>query len=83
MTTLIATPINLHLKTVPNCSKRAQTIARTFKFEDFLDSIKFVRRIATKGEAAQHHSHVNIRWNKVTLVLTTHHSQTLPHGRCF
>lgn len=64
--------IKLHLKAVPNWSKRAQTISRTFKFERFLDGISFVRRIATKAEKAQHHPDINIRWNKVTLVLTTH-----------
>ena len=72
MAALIAKQVNLHLKTVPNWSKRAQTISRTFQFEGFLDGITFVRRIAAKAEKAQHHPDINIRWNKVTLVLTTH-----------
>ena len=72
MAALIAKQIKLDLKSVPNWSKRAQTISRTFKFEGFLDGINFVRQIATKAEKAQHHPDINIRWNKVTLVLTTH-----------
>ncbi len=64
--------INLDLKTIPNWSKRGRVISRTFKFEGFLDSINFVRRIATKAEKAQHHPDMDIRWNKVTLALTTH-----------
>jgi pterin-4a-carbinolamine dehydratase len=45
MPTLTAKQVGLHLKAVPNWSKRAKTILRTFKFEGFLDSIAFVNRI--------------------------------------
>lgn len=61
-----------HLKTVPNWSKRAQTISRTFKFEGFLNSIAFVNRIAKKAQKINHHPDIDIRFNKVTLKLTTH-----------
>jgi 4a-hydroxytetrahydrobiopterin dehydratase len=64
--------VNLHLKAIPNWSKRAQTIVRTFKFEGFLDSIDFVKRIAKRAEKRNHHSGIDIRFNKVTLTLTTH-----------
>ena len=72
MATLLTKQINLHLKTVPNWMKRAKTITRTYQFKAFLEGIRFVRRIATKAEKAQHHPDIDIRWNKVTLVLTTH-----------
>lgn len=64
--------IKLRSKAVPKWSKRGQTISRTFKFEGFLDSISFVRRVAAKAEKANHHPDINIRWNKVTLSFTTH-----------
>ena len=64
--------VNLHLKAIPNWSKRAQTIVRTFKFEGFLNSIDFVNRIAKRAEKRNHHPDIDIRFNKVTLTLTTH-----------
>ena len=72
MPALTPKQISLHLKTVPNWSKRAQTIHRTFKFEGFLKSIDFVNRIAGKAQKMNHHPDIMIRFNKVTLKLTTH-----------
>src|SRR5664279_3863179 len=69
----MSTPqVRLHLKSVPNWSKRAQTILRTFKFKEFLQSMKFINRIARKAQKANHHPDIDIRFDKVTLKLTTH-----------
>ena len=64
--------IKLNLQAVPNWSKRAQTILRTFKFEGFLKSMDFVNRIARKAQKLNHHPDIDIRFDKVTLKLTTH-----------
>ena len=72
MPALTTKRVSLHLKAVPNWSKRAQTILRTFKFEGFLNSIDFVNRIARKAQKINHHPDIDIRFNKVTLKLTTH-----------
>ena len=72
MSALTTQQISLYLKTVPNWSKRAQTIFRTFKFEGFLDSLSFVNRIAKRAQKSNHHPDIDIRFNKVTLTLTTH-----------
>jgi 4a-hydroxytetrahydrobiopterin dehydratase len=72
MPALTTKQVSLHLKAVPNWSKRAQTIFRTFKFEGFLKSIDFVNRIARKAQKINHHPDIDIRFNKVTLTLTTH-----------
>ena len=61
-----------HLKGVPEWSKRAQTILRTFKFERFLESLDFVNRLARKAQKLNHHPDINIRFNKVKLTLSTH-----------
>jgi 4a-hydroxytetrahydrobiopterin dehydratase len=60
------------LKAVPNWSKRAQTIFGHYKFEGFLESIDFVNRIARKAQKINHHPDIDIRFDKVTLTLTTH-----------
>jgi len=72
MPALTTKQVSLHLKAVPNWSKRGQTILRTFKFEGFLKSIAFVNRIARKAQKVNHHPDIDIRFNKVTLTLTTH-----------
>jgi 4a-hydroxytetrahydrobiopterin dehydratase len=64
--------ISLHLKAVPQWSKRAQLISRTFKFEGFLKAIEFVNRGAKQAQKVNHHPDIDIRFNKVTLKLTTH-----------
>src|SRR5258707_11425489 len=64
--------ISLHLKAVPHWSKRGQTILRTFKFKGFLESLDFVKRIAKKAQKINHHPDIDIRFDKVTLKLTTH-----------
>jgi 4a-hydroxytetrahydrobiopterin dehydratase len=64
--------IKLNLQAVPSWSKRAQTILRTFKFEGFLRGIEFVNRIAAKAQKMNHHPDIDIRFDQVTLTLTTH-----------
>ena len=72
MPALTTKQVGLHLRAVPNWSKRAQTIFRTFKCKGFLESIDFVNRIARKAQKANHHPDIDIRFDKVTLKLTTH-----------
>ena len=47
-------------------------ILRTFQFKDFPAAIKFTNAVAELAEEAWHHPDIDIRWNKVTLSLTTH-----------
>jgi len=49
-----------------------EVLRRTFVFADFTASVGFVVRVGFLAEAADHHPDIDIRWNKVTLVLTTH-----------
>jgi 4a-hydroxytetrahydrobiopterin dehydratase len=72
MPALHSKQIKLHLQAVPNWSKRAQTILRTFKFEGFLKGIHFVNRIAAKAQKMNHHPDIDVRFDQVTLTLTTH-----------
>ena len=72
MPALIAKQVSIHMKSVPNWSKRAQIIVRTFKFDGFPASIAFVRQIAAKSQKLNHHPNIDIRYDKVRLALTTH-----------
>jgi 4a-hydroxytetrahydrobiopterin dehydratase len=64
--------IILALSTLPEWSRSGEMISRTFAFKDFPAAMKFVNAVAELAEQAQHHPDVDIRWNKVTLALTTH-----------
>ena len=72
MPALNARQVKLHLKALPGWSKRAQILRRTFKFKGFLMSIAFVRRIAKQAQKINHHPDIDIRFDRVTLTLTTH-----------
>jgi 4a-hydroxytetrahydrobiopterin dehydratase len=60
------------LAAIPQWQKAGSVIFRTFQFKDFPAAIRFVNAVAEMAEAAWHHPDIDIRWNKVTLALTTH-----------
>jgi 4a-hydroxytetrahydrobiopterin dehydratase len=47
-------------------------ISRTFTLGNFVEAVEFVNRVTELAEEANHHPDVDIRWNKVTLRLSTH-----------
>ena len=67
-----AAQIKTALATLPEWKKQGVLITRTFQFKDFPAAIKFVDAVAELAEQAWHHPDIDIRWNKVTLTLTTH-----------
>jgi len=72
MPALTPKQIKIHLKTAADWAHRARTLRRTFKFAGFLKSIAFVDRIARKAQKLNHHPDIDIRFDQVTLTLTTH-----------
>jgi 4a-hydroxytetrahydrobiopterin dehydratase len=60
------------LASIPNWKLKDAAIVRTFEFKDFPAAIKFVETVAALAEEAWHHPDIDIRWNKVTLTLSTH-----------
>jgi 4a-hydroxytetrahydrobiopterin dehydratase len=69
--------ILLALATVPQWRRQGDVIARTFQFKDFPAAMKFTNAVAALAEQAWHHPDIDIRWNKVTLTLTTHDASGL------
>lgn len=72
MAKLTPNEIKAALELTPHWSKKGGTLIRTFQFKDFPAAINFVDKIARLAEKAWHHPDIDIRWNKVTLTLTTH-----------
>ena len=72
MKKLKAVEIKTALATVPEWKLQGGAIVRTFQFKDFPAAINFVNAAAEPAEKAWHHPDIDIRWNRVTLTLTTH-----------
>jgi len=53
-------------------AKKGNEIMRCFEFKDFGEALKFVNKVGRLAEKANHHPDIDIRWNKVTLKLSTH-----------
>ena len=64
--------IKAALAEAPNWKKKGAMIARTYEFKDFVAAMKFVNAAAKLAEQAWHHPDIDIRWNKVTLALSSH-----------
>ena len=47
-------------------------LRRSIKFDSFLAGIDAVRRVGEHAESKDHHPDIDIRWNRVRLVLSTH-----------
>ena len=62
------------LAAVPEWSLAGEAIQRTYGFKNFVESVAFVNRAAAAAEAANHHPDILIRYNKVTMTLSTHDS---------
>lgn len=56
----------------PEWDLEGESISRMFVFADFGEAMGFVNRVSLAAEKADHHPDIDIRWNKVTLVLSTH-----------
>ena len=61
-----------YLQMVDNKKLFFDSIQRTFLFKDFVEAMKFVNVVAQEAERLQHHPDILVRWNKVTLTLSTH-----------
>ncbi|MDX2131325.1 MAG: 4a-hydroxytetrahydrobiopterin dehydratase [Planctomycetota bacterium] len=62
------------LPAVPEWAEVGEALQRTYQFRDFVSAMAFVTKVAAYAEQAQHHPDIMIRYNKVTLTLSTHDS---------
>ena len=59
-------------ETLPDWQLDDETLRRTMTFDDFKTAFGFVATVALAAERANHHPDIDIRWNEVTLALSTH-----------
>jgi 4a-hydroxytetrahydrobiopterin dehydratase len=66
------TAVEEGLQHLPGWERRGNEIVKTFQRADFAQAMTFVNEVAAAAEAAGHHPDIDIRWNKVTLTLSSH-----------
>ena len=72
MAELTPEQVKAALASLKQWNKQSAVIARTYQCKDFKAALAFVNQVAELAEQAQHHPDIDIRWNKVTLALSTH-----------
>lgn len=65
------------LTRLPEWARAGQTISRRYKLAGFAAAMAFVNRVAAAAEQADHHPDIDVRYDAVTLALTTHYSKRL------
>jgi 4a-hydroxytetrahydrobiopterin dehydratase len=76
-TDLTSEQIDAFLTAHPEWDRDGESITRVFVFSDFNEAMGFVVQIGMASEVADHHPDIDIRWNKVTCVLSTHDQDAL------
>lgn len=64
--------VEAFLDSHPEWELNGKEIRRTFVFKNFSESMGFVTRVGLDAEKSDHHPDIDIRWNQVTLTLSTH-----------
>lgn len=74
MAVLSEAEIQSSLQKLSGWKYRDKAIRRVYEFPDFSQAMKFVNKVAEAAEQANHHPDIDIRYNKVTMSLTSHDS---------
>jgi 4a-hydroxytetrahydrobiopterin dehydratase len=72
MPTLTRAEIEQRLKTTHGWTLEGPAIKKKYTFNDFMDAIAFVNRLAPEAEKADHHPDILINYKRVTLTYSTH-----------
>jgi 4a-hydroxytetrahydrobiopterin dehydratase len=72
MSLLTKKEIRLALHELKGWTLHGKEIVIKFEFVDFARAMGFVNSVALFAERENHHPDIDIRWNKITLTLSTH-----------
>ncbi|MBI2620421.1 MAG: 4a-hydroxytetrahydrobiopterin dehydratase, partial [Ignavibacteriales bacterium] len=64
--------ITAKLKELKGWRREGKEIRKVVELKDFVHAMGFVGSVALLAEKLNHHPDIDIRWSKVTLVLSTH-----------
>lgn len=74
MAILTDSEIQQALGRLPGWERNGMAIQRVFQFPDFKAAMQFVNKVADAAEQAKHHPDIDVRYNKVTMLLVSHDS---------
>jgi 4a-hydroxytetrahydrobiopterin dehydratase len=66
-----------HLTKLPGWTRANGAISRTYQFAGFTQAMEFVNQVAEAADDVNHHPDIDVRYDKVTLMLTTYDSHGL------
>lgn len=69
---LTAREIKEKLKSLDGWRHEGRFITKTFEFDEFMDGISFLNKVARVAEAQEHHPDIKVRYTKVKLSVQTH-----------
>ncbi|HYE02055.1 MAG TPA: 4a-hydroxytetrahydrobiopterin dehydratase [Phycisphaerales bacterium] len=64
--------VESQLMSHPEWSEAGGALQRTYQFRNFAEAMAFVNKVAAAAERSNHHPDILVRYNKVTLTLSTH-----------
>ncbi len=64
--------IQTQLIALQGWQRKGLEITKVYEHKNFVKAMEFVNSVALLAERANHHPDIDIRWNKVTLTLSTH-----------
>jgi 4a-hydroxytetrahydrobiopterin dehydratase len=72
MAKLSSEEVSAGLERLPGWRRDGEAIARTYELPDFRTALGFVGFVGELAEQMNHHPDIDVRYNRVRLVLSTH-----------
>jgi len=72
MAKLAPEQISEKLRGLAGWEHKGETIAKRYKFKEFMDGIRFINRIAEIAESMDHHPDITINYTRITFTCSTH-----------
>jgi len=69
---LTAREIEKKLRTLGGWQHRGHFITRTFVFDEFMDGVSFINKVARIAEHQEHHPDIKVRYTTITISVQTH-----------
>jgi 4a-hydroxytetrahydrobiopterin dehydratase len=60
------------LRSLSGWQYKDNAISKLYRFNEFMEGIRFITRVAEMAEAADHHPDIHVNYIRVTFTCTTH-----------
>ena len=69
---LTAREVDKSLRGLRGWKRSGKFIVKTFVFDEFMDGISFISKVAKVAERHEHHPDIKVRYTTITLSVQTH-----------